>query len=65
MLLLVVTSFNLEAVRAKGEDFNDVVKTIEKFYQVKHTSLPLLARAGIKTATTVARMAGGPKRQLS
>ena len=50
---------------AKGDDFGDVVKVIEKFYGVKHTGLPFLAKAGIKTATTVARMAGGPKRQLA
>jgi len=50
---------------AKGDDFNDVVKTIEKFYRVKHSSLPFLAKAGIKTATTAARIAGGTKRQLA
>lgn len=65
ILVLVAAGFDYQAVRAKGDDFNDVVKTIEKFYQVKHKSLPFLAKAGIKTATTVARIAGGPKRQLA
>lgn len=48
---------------AKGDDFKLVVKTIEQFYNVKHKSLPFLAKAGLKTATTAARIAGGtPKR---
>ncbi len=34
-------------------------------YHVKHKGIPFLARAGIKTTTTVARIAGGPKRQLA
>lgn len=51
--------------QAKGDDFSNVVKLIEQFYHVKHKGIPFLARAGMKTATTVARMAGGPKRQLA
>ena len=50
---------------AKGDDFKAAVKVIERFYGVKHKSIPFLARAGIKTATTVARIAGGPKRQIA
>src|SRR4029078_812035 len=50
---------------ARGDDFNDVVKLIEQFYHVKHQGIPLLARAGLKTATTVARISGGPRRQIS
>ena len=50
---------------AKGDGFGDVVKLIERFYQVKHQSIPFLARAGIKTATTVARLSGGPRKQLA
>lgn len=65
ILLLAAAGFDFHAARAAGDDFNEVVKTIEKFYRVKHTSLPFLAKAGIKTATTVARIAGGPKRQLA
>jgi len=51
--------------QAKGDDFGAVVKLIEQFYHVKHQGIPFLARAGMKTATTVARIAGGPKRQLA
>jgi len=40
---------------AKGDDFGAVVKPIEQFYQVKHKGIPFLARAGIKTTTTVAK----------
>lgn len=51
--------------QAKGDDFNAAVKVIERFYGVKHKSIPFLARAGMKTATTVARISGGPKRQIA
>lgn len=50
---------------AKGDDFNAAVKVVERFYGVKHKSIPFLARAGIKTATTVARIAGGEKRRIA
>src|ERR1044072_9993735 len=63
VLLFALCSSFATVTQAKVDDFNDVVKLIEKFYHVKHSSIPFLARAGIKTATTVARMAGGPKRQ--
>lgn len=55
----------VHTAHAKGDDFGAVVKLIEQFYHVKHQGIPFLARAGIKTATTVARVAGGPKRQLA
>jgi hypothetical protein len=50
---------------AKGDDFNAAVKLVERFYGVKHKGIPFLARAGMKTATTVARIAGGQKRQIA
>ena len=31
---------------AKGDDFNAAVKVVERFYGVKHKSIPFLARAG-------------------
>ncbi|HKO99613.1 MAG TPA: hypothetical protein VJU86_21730 [Pyrinomonadaceae bacterium] len=65
ILLVVCASSDFRAVRAMGDDFNDVVKTIEEFYHVKHKGIPFLAKAGIKTATTVAKIAGGRKRQLA
>jgi hypothetical protein len=51
--------------QAKGEGFNEVVKLIEQFYHVKHQGIPFLAQAGIKTATTVARISGGQRRQIA
>ena len=50
---------------AKGDNFGDAVKTIERFYRVKHKGIPFLARAGMKTAVTAARIAGGSKRRLA
>lgn len=50
---------------ADGDDFKTVVKTIERFYQVKHRSLPFIARTGIKTATAAARLAGGVHKQIA
>lgn len=52
-------------VQSKSDDFYSVVRVIEQFYHVKHKSLPLLARAGIKTAAAVGRLAGGVKRQIA
>lgn len=50
---------------AKGDEFGDVVKAIERFYHVKHKGIPFLAKAGIKTATVAARIAGGTKRRIA
>jgi hypothetical protein len=50
---------------AKNDDFGSVVKLIERFYNVKHKGLPFLARAGLKTATTVARLSGGERKRLA
>ncbi len=55
----------IPTAQAKGDDFGAVVKLIEQFYHVKHKGIPFLARAGIKTTTTVARIAGGSKRQVA
>jgi hypothetical protein len=52
-------------VQAKGDDFNGVVKLIEKFYGVKHQGIPFLAKAGMKVATTAARIKGGAARRLA
>ncbi len=50
---------------AGGDGFNDAVKTIEQFYHVKHQSIPLLARAGMKAVTTAARIKGGDYKRLA
>lgn len=64
-LVFIVLAGHVETAQAKGDDFGAVVKLIEQFYHVKHQGIPLLARAGIKTATTVARISGGPRQQLA
>ncbi len=51
--------------RAHGDGFNDAVKIIEQFYHVKHQSIPLLARAGMKAVRTAARIRGGDYKRLA
>jgi len=50
---------------ARGDGFKDAVKTIEQFYHVKHQSIPLLARAGMKAVRTAARIKGGEYKRLA
>jgi hypothetical protein len=52
-------------VLARSDGFNDVVKMIEQFYHVKHQSIPLLARAGMKAVSTAARIKGGDYKRLA
>src|SRR3982750_3996174 len=63
MLLAVLISTTV--VRAKGDDFNSIVKMIEQFYRVKHEGIPFLAKAGMKVATTAARIKGGQAKRLA
>lgn len=65
LLTMVLLGLTVSSVSAKGDDFGDVVKAIERFYHVKHKGIPFLAKAGIKTATVAARLAGGSKRRLA
>ena len=50
---------------AAGDDFNSVVKMIEQFYRVKHEGVPFLAKAGMKVATTAARIKGGEAKRIA
>lgn len=50
---------------AKDDDFKSVVKMIEKFYSVKHQGIPFLAKAGMKVATTAARIKGGDAKRIA
>jgi len=63
LIAMILTSANV--VHAKGDDFNSVVKMIEQFYRVKHVGLPFLAKAGMKVATTAARIKGGEARRIA
>jgi len=62
---LVLMFAFVPVVQANSDDFSSVVKMIEQFYHVKHQGIPLLARAGMKTATTIARIKGGTARRLA
>lgn len=62
---LLVVAMTANAAPAKGDDFNSVVRMIEQFYRVKHEGIPFLAKAGMKVATTAARVKGGQARQLA
>src|SRR5215217_1619070 len=65
--ILVIAMFLTTAnvVSAKGDDFNSVVKMIEDFYRVKHVGIPFLAKAGMKVATTAARIKGGTAKRIA
>jgi hypothetical protein len=65
----LIIALSLGAVPSKAltraDSFNDVVKIIEQFYHVKHQSIPLLARAGVKAVRTAARIRGGDYKRLA
>jgi hypothetical protein len=63
IVALVLTMANV--ARATGDDFNSVVKMIEQFYRVKHEGIPFLANAGMKVATTAARIKGGEAKRIA
>lgn len=65
MLVLVLLVVPPGAVSAKSDDFSATVKLIEQFYHVKHTSLPFLARAGMKAAKTAMRISGGQRKRIA
>jgi hypothetical protein len=65
MLAVALSSAFVSTVVARGDDFSAVVKVIENYYHVKHTGIPFLAKAGIKTARVAARVAGGSKKRLA
>lgn len=65
VLLVAMLLTTANVAYAKGDDFNSVVKMIEQYYRVKHVGLPFLAKAGMKVATTAARIKGGEARRLA
>jgi len=58
-IILLLTFVSATTGFAKGDDFDSVVKMIEQFYNVRHQSLPFLAKAGMKVAGTAAKVRGG------
>jgi len=65
ILVIAIVLASANVVHAKGDDFNLVVKMIEQFYRVKHVGLPFLAKAGMKVATTAARIKGGEAKRIA
>lgn len=66
MALLLALACGLPfSARADRDGFNDVVKAIEHFYHVKHQSIPLLARAGMKAVRTAAKIKGGEWKRIA
>src|SRR4026208_1736068 len=65
VLVVAMTLTTANVVGAKGDDFNSVVKMIEQFYRVKHVGIPFLAKAGMKVATTAARIKGGEAKRIA
>jgi len=65
LIIATIVWAPLTSTLARGDDFDAVVKAIEQFYHVKHQSLPLLARAGMKGAKTVARIRGGDYKRIA
>ena len=63
-IAIVLVVFSIPAY-AKDDDFNSVVKMIEQFYRVKHQGIPFLAKAGMKVATTAARIKGGEAKRIA
>jgi hypothetical protein len=64
-ILLITGLVSATVTNAKGDDFNSVVKMIERFYSVKHVGIPFLAKAGMKVATTAARIKGGEAKRIA
>jgi hypothetical protein len=65
LIATLLFTFASVAVHAKDDDFKSVVKMIEQFYGVKHQGIPFLAKAGMKVATTAARIKGGEARRIA
>jgi hypothetical protein len=65
LVMLLLLGAWPQGVQASGDGFNDAVKTIEQFYHVKHQSIPLLARAGMKVVRTAAKIKGGDYKRLA
>ena len=63
--IALLASAALHSTVVAADDFSAVVKLVERFYRVKHQSIPLVARAGMKAAQTAARIKGGDARRLA
>jgi len=64
-LAIILLIFATTTAHGKEDDFKSVVKMIEQFYGVKHIGIPFLAKAGMKVATTAARIKGGQAKRIA
>jgi hypothetical protein len=64
-MITLLLNWSAASSVAHGDGFTDAVKMIEQFYHVKHQNIPLLARAGIKTVRTAAKIRGGDYKRLA
>jgi hypothetical protein len=64
-IAIILLVFASTTAHAKDDDFKTVVKMIEQFYRVKHQGIPFLAKAGMKVATTAARIKGGQAKRIA
>lgn len=62
---IVLVCVSTTVIHAKDDDFKSVVRMIEQFYSVKHQGIPFLAKAGMKVATTAARIKGGQAKRIA
>ena len=65
VVLSLMLVLSVGVAQAKGDDFNSVVKLIEKFYGVKHEGIPFLAKAAMKVGTTAAKIKGGTAKRIA
>jgi len=65
MIVSVSLLWSTTSAAAKDDGFGAAVKAIEQFYRVKHQSIPFLARAGMKAATTAAKLKGGQYKRIA
>jgi len=65
LLAVMLPTALISSASAKGDGFDDAVKAIEQFYRVKHQSIPLLARAGMKAVRTAAKIRGGEYKRIA
>src|SRR5688500_8357222 len=65
VLLCFALLLHALVVQTSGAAFKSVVKLVENFYGVKHQGIPFLAKAGMKVATTAARIKGGTAKRIA
>lgn len=65
LIVLATLLLSVQVEASKSDDFGSIVKMIEQFYNVKHTGVPFVAKAGIKVFSTAARIKGGTAKQIA